>query len=914
MKTKTLLRKSIFPFLVIAGISFGWNVDSQTLFSDNFETDTSSQWAIFGGGNGVGITNDYSAQFNFNYSTQTFRFNGAILPIPAAPNSTGGTQHGLKVTANKNRVSGMRIAAVSLYPKNVSFSNNFALRFDMFMDYNGDVPGGGLGSTEYSTFGIDHLGTKVNWFSTRTVTGYIPTDWPSDGVWFMVDGEAGTDGPGNGNPGDYAAYVGDPSPGAAIPLNGANGGFLYNQNVDNTPNPLKSAFPAPPGQTPGAPGKQWVQVEINQIDGVVTWKMNGYVIASHSAGAVQGYTNGTIMLGYNDPLNGIPNPLGENYAIYDNVRVVDLGTSGMLPTVRLSLIDTNAAEPSNPASFSLDRVDSTGAALSGNAIANPLTVNLQITGTASNGVDYVTLPATITFPAGVQSTNLTITPIDDAFGEPTETIIVRILGSTNYDIRTSFIGTFFLDDDGDVPSANFQVIKPVAYENKRDAKINLYLSGTAPGNVSVNYTLTGTATNGVDYVTIPTSQIITTGNTNILISITPLNNALLAPDKTVTFTLTTGSGYSIGTASNATITIRNDDLSPPSSVLFTDNFDTDSSLNWNINKTEPTDLVTFAYDYSADGIPAAPNTTNATTKGVKLEANVTATAAAGISLSPKNGNYTGDYRIRFDAWINYPGNLAGGSSDSTEWLSAGVGTTGVHPIVPAQGDGIWFDTDGDGASSVAADFEAFRGTTSLLVGAADVWVGNSQAAASPYYTEFGEVTAPQSQIDAAGPLGADQSGTTFRGSLGFAWHDMVITKQGTNVTWTVDGLPFAIVPTNGAVLSSNVFIGYYDSSGNINVFPQFAFALFDNFRVESLNVAPPTQPVITATRVLGGNVQIDFTGAASDAASAFTVVSSATVNGTFVTDGTASVSQIGSGSFRATVPLNGNIRFFRIKR
>ncbi|MDQ6630426.1 MAG: hypothetical protein M3Y82_01555 [Verrucomicrobiota bacterium] len=886
------MKKNLFKQLFLVAIAvtvhfLASDAKAQILFSDNFETNSAAQWAIFGGGNG-GVTNDYSVQFNYNYRAQTYRFNGQILPIPSAPNS-GGTSNGVKVTANKNRPANPRIAAVSLYPIGKTFSNNYALRFDMFMDYNGDVAGGGSGSTEFATFGINHTANEVNWISSSA--SFIPASWPSDGVWFTVDGEGGTTI-------DYAAYVGDPTPGPAIAIAGPSGGFLYDQNVDynNYTAPIATVLPAPPGQSPGAPGKQWVQVEIQQRDGFVTWLMNGYVIASHNF--LNGYTNGDIMIGYSDPINGIPNPPNENYVIFDNVRVVALGTN-FVPTVRLTPIDLSAAEPS----FSIDRVDKDGNPAPD--VSTPLTVNLRYGGTASNGVDYVALPASITLPAGVQSTNIIIMPIN-SIGQPTKTITVRLLGSTNYEIRTSFTLDFTLRG---LRSANFEALKPIAYENLRSGKINLYLSEIPVSDVTVNYTISGTATNGVDYVTLPTSRVITNGTTNVVISIVPINNSLLDTNRTVILTIAPGGGYAIGSSSNATVTIRNDDL-PPGTILFSDNFDSDSSLNWNINKSQPSDLVTFAYDYSADGIPPAPNATNGTTKGVKLEANVTANVPAGISLSPKNGNYTGDYRLKFDAWINYPGPLAGGGPDSTEWLSAGVGTTGDHPNWAAPGaDGIWFDTVGDGSSTIAADFEAFKGTTSLVLGATNVWVGNSQASASPYYAEFGNDSAPQVQIDNV--LGADQTGITFRGALGFAWHDMVITKQGTNVTWSVDGLPFAKVPTNGITLSSNVFIGYYDATTNLNAFPQFAFVIFDNVRVESLS-AQPSAPRITSIQIVGGNVQIDFTGSASDSPSSFALQSANVVTGPY-TD-VAPAATLSPGVFRATKATSGSLQFYRIRR
>ena len=116
------------------------------------------------------------------------------------------------------------------------------------------------------------------------------------------------------------------------------------------------------------------------------------------------------------------------------------------------------------------------------------------------------------------------------------------------------------------------------------------------------------------------------------------------------------------------------------------------------------DKITFAYDYSADGIPPAPHTTNGTTLGMKLEANITAATAAGVSASPLNGNFTGDYRVRYDAWINYNGPLFDGGSQSTEYLGGGVGTKGnvVQWSLGPATDGIWFACDGDGVASPKA--------------------------------------------------------------------------------------------------------------------------------------------------------------------------------------------------------------------
>jgi hypothetical protein len=58
-------------------------------------------------------------------------------------------------------------------------------------------------------------------------------------------------------------------------------------------------------------------------------------------------------------------------------------------------------------------------------------LTLQISGTASNGVDYQTLPTSVTIPGGQTNAALTVTPLPDTETEGTETITVLITGSGN---------------------------------------------------------------------------------------------------------------------------------------------------------------------------------------------------------------------------------------------------------------------------------------------------------------------------------------------------------------------------------------------------------------------------------------------------------------------------------------------------
>src|SRR6185312_3539789 len=123
------------------------------------------------------------------------------------------------------------------------------------------------------------------------------------------------------------------------------------------------------------------------------------------------------------------------------------------------------------------------------------------------------------------------------------------------------------------------------------------------------------------------------------------------------------------------------------------------------------------------------------------------------------------------------------------------------------------------------------------------------------------------------------------------------------------GVKIAGVDVSTFTFSTNIFLGFYDPSAGISPIPDVAFALFDNLRVATMQV-----PLITVIKTVGGNVQIDFTGSTSDTPASFALQSVGTVNGAFADAPSAPITSLGGGLFRATVPLNGPVQFYRIRR
>ncbi|MBN8524507.1 MAG: hypothetical protein J0M02_04115 [Planctomycetes bacterium] len=104
-----------------------------------------------------------------------------------------------------------------------------------------------------------------------------------------------------------------------------------------------------------------------------------------------------------------------------------------LPEVSIVATDSSAAEnPSGTATFTVSRRAS-------DCLVASLPVNYAISGTASNGVDYATLSGQVVIPPGATSATITVTPIDDALFESTETIQLDIATtSQDYTISTTF--------------------------------------------------------------------------------------------------------------------------------------------------------------------------------------------------------------------------------------------------------------------------------------------------------------------------------------------------------------------------------------------------------------------------------------------------------------------------------------------
>lgn len=905
----------------MAALAIHSAIAQPVLYSDNFATDTSANWLTYSN------STDFKARFGFRYGTNSFVRGTTTNTIPLAPSSTPGTEtNGLKISVNDVSAA---VTAVNFYPVGQSFSNNYALKFDVWMNYTGTGLGNGTGGTEDTMFGINHVGDK----NVFNATGSTLSSPVGDGVDFAMttDGDYSR---------DYQVFVGD-NVNPLAEYQGFGGGFL-DRDLDGNPefetsaalittSPLRIMFPSPTYESFGMPSKQWARVEIRQRTNdvgahVVTWLIEGYVIAEHTLADAVGQTNGNIMIGMMDPFASIGTPTNDSFAIYDNVRVVDLNNYPTNEIVSIIATDNTAAEPSGDDGLvTISRTGSTASALS---------VPFRTAGTATRGTDYVTQTNGVTFtgtnvviPAGLSSIDITVHVLDDSIGEAPETVGIGLVGNPNaYDIREAVEGIVTINDDGDKPSASISAFRPGAYEGNTNSygQFNVIFSTPFNTDVTVNYTIGGTAVNGTDYETIPASIVLPANTLTNTIYILAKQNSDTVSNRTVTLQLAPGTGYTNGVANtNATVIIYNDDLPPAVATLYSDAFDVDSSANWNVNVftnagTNNCD-ATFAFDYSSVGIPPAPHSSG-TTLGLKLRANSPILGGGlfcAVTVSPKNQNFTNDFRLRFDMWLNYPGSFPVGGTGSTQLGLSGI-SSGNRTAWPGGAlsplDTIYLAVSGDGGTS--PDVRIYTNGGAVLPAGSGVYSAGTQASAvnteDAYYSMFGRLQAPPAQVASF----TSQTGFTPQGVFGMVWHDVVVNKLGSTLTWTIDGVSIAAVNASklGFTLSTNIFVGQSDiNTGQTTVIlDSMLFGLVDNLVVESLPA--PVVPAITNIAIISNNVRVQFTGSTNDIPPVFLLMSSTNVAGPYL-NVNAAITNFSPGAFQATTPYTTNAaRFYRILR
>jgi subtilisin family serine protease/Ca2+-binding RTX toxin-like protein len=297
-----------------------------------------------------------------------------------------------------------------------------------------------------------------------------------------------------------------------------------------------------------------------------------------------------------------------------------------LPVITIAATDANAAETllgtiPNPGQYTLTRTGPT---------TSSLTVNVALSGTATNGTDYTTIPTTVTFAAGSSTAVVNLSVTDDTLVEGTETATLTVTSGTGYTVGTSASAIVNIADN-DPPQVSVVATDANAAETLLGTTPNpgqyiLTRTGPTTSSLTVNVALSGTATNGTDYTTIPTTVTFAAGSSTALVNLNVIDDTLVEGTETATLTVTSGTGYTVGTSASATVNIADNDL-PVNPIII------DLSTNQTVVEgiTSPQN-VTYTVTLSGDS-----------TETVTVQyATVNNTAIAGSDYTTTSGTLTFD--------------------------------------------------------------------------------------------------------------------------------------------------------------------------------------------------------------------------------------------------------------------------------
>ncbi len=262
------------------------------------------------------------------------------------------------------------------------------------------------------------------------------------------------------------------------------------------------------------------------------------------------------------------------------------------------------------------------------------------------------------------------------------------------------------------------------------------------------------------------------------------------------------------------------------SNLIDDDFDVDTSADYTVTGGADGSIA-FAYDYSADGIPAAPNS-GGSTLGVKITANDTVGASDSTTVwNNLSVPYT-NYRLSIDIYMN-----VGASSGTTEFSGAGVAGDGAavnSVFLPITGTGHFLSMTGEGGSG-----SDYRTATPG---------GNRTPSGDPAYLNSTNTT------NATGDTYlAIFPATDFPGSPGNTWTTLTIDVVAGNITYSLDGTPIVKESFDGSQGDQVNFL-YSDVFGSVANPFQSNFGIFDNLTVTEV-IPEPASALLLGLASLG---------------------------------------------------------------
>lgn len=226
--------------------------------------------------------------------------------------------------------------------------------------------------------------------------------------------------------------------------------------------------------------------------------------------------------------------------------VADLYYTGNLETGEIGLPPRLSLAASSPLASENGPVEGKFTITREGSTNVPLLVSFLISGTATNGVDYESIPASILIPAGQAAVNVIIRPYADTLVEFDEQVRLELLGSTSYLLSASAAATVAIEDLK--PQISLETLEKFAsVETGAPGAVVVRRSGMVSPELFVQFTLAGTAVNGADYNYVTPYLTLAAGQTSRVIEFVPKAtvNFGSAEAKTIRMTVKANAAYNL---------------------------------------------------------------------------------------------------------------------------------------------------------------------------------------------------------------------------------------------------------------------------------------------------------------------------------------------------------------------------------
>jgi regulation of enolase protein 1 (concanavalin A-like superfamily) len=434
-----------------------------------------------------------------------------------------------------------------------------------------------------------------------------------------------------------------------------------------------------------------VTMKANGANGVVTDSDGYFTIPNLTANT---YTLSPLLYGYafgelfNNSITVGPNFTGADFE----------ATADAVVTIVASQATANELAPVTAGKFTITRTGD---------ITQPLTVNVNtVQGSATKDTDYTLTPdyvagsqgfSTLTIPADAASLDVLVTPVVDTTAEGPESVTLELGPGNGYVVGAQASSTVTIaDDDSILPKVSVTTAKTSLAENAASPAVITFSTAAPVGaNLTINYTATGTATSGADFVALPGTATIVTGASSTTVNLTPVNDVFSEPMETVRIATSTNAAYLVSPqAANVTVNLVDDDvqvvdvaasdpaatevdLTVPGAVADTATFVVARSGDI----TQPLTVYYAVSGTNASGVGALHGVDYEALPGVLLIP--AGQASASVTILPRyDGISEGAEIVQFQLGAGPTNYILGASASATATIADAAGDLPVVEIIP----------------------------------------------------------------------------------------------------------------------------------------------------------------------------------------------------------------------------------------